>query len=64
MLTQNYNLQTFGSHEVKNTTIVLRDVVENQLEKAKTPNPENQIWAPLSRKKYQVQLPWPSKLGW
>ena len=45
------------------STAIFESVVENQLGVVETPHPENQNRAPLLRKKHEIQLPWPSKLG-
>ena len=63
MLATNYSLQVFGSSEVICSTTILRNVLELQLGKAGTPHPENPHWPPLHRKKQEIQLPWPRKLG-
>ena len=63
MLTPNHSLQTCGSPEVVISTTVLGNVVENQLWKAGTPYLVHSSWAPLLRKKQEIQPPWPSKLG-
>ena len=63
MLTPNHSIQTCGSPKIVTSTTILRNVVENQLGKAGMPHPKNPNWAPQLRKKQEVQLPLPCKLG-
>ena len=49
--------------DVVTSTIILRNVAENQHGIAGMPDPEKLSLAPLLRKKQTVQLPWPSRLG-
>ena len=73
MPTLNHTLHICDSPKVITSTTILRNVVENQLRKARTPHPEISHWAPYSsndsstpystQKKQEILLPCHSKLG-
>ena len=63
LLIPSHTLQTCGSREILTSTTIVSNVMENQLGKEGTPHIENLNLPTLLRKKQEVQLPWPRKLG-
>ena len=63
LLTPIHTLQTYGSPEVITSTTILRNVMENQLGKARTSHPKSPNFAPLHRKWQEIQLHSLSELG-